>query len=130
MAKKKMKWNSSNPLYRWKMKQSKKPSKSKRTKKPKGVVNMVKRRKSRAKGKSYGTNKLMRGILPIGGLATGLLAGMAISALNKKLAPQVVPYQGKIVAGLVGGLPAVAGAFAEDMLSNKSTSSSGGVVYY
>lgn len=95
-------------------------------------VSMARRRTTRRTSRRSGVlggGKLMRGIFPIGGVLGLALAGVAAKTINDSVAPQVIPYQDKAAAFVVGGLPGVAGAFALDMLGKKGTTGTS-VAYY
>jgi len=97
--------------------------KVRKTKKKRGVLMArrrysTKRRVSR-RSSSMGGGKLMRGFLPVKGILGLALAGIAAKTVNDAVAPQIIPYQDKVAAFTVGGIPAVAGAFALEMFGKK-----------
>ena len=99
-------------------------------------VSTMARRKTRVtrrrRASSSLNNKLMNGVFPMKGLISQALAGIAVSEVSEQVAPKVIPYQNLIGAGLVGGLPGVAGAFAFNMLQGKGvTNTQGtGITFY
>jgi hypothetical protein len=83
-------------------------------------VQMAKKRSSR-KGSSFGGNKLMNGFIQPKGIIAKALLGVAVSELNDSFAPQMIPMQGVLLAGLVGGLPAAGAAYGVNTLQGKVT---------
>lgn len=109
-----------------------KPKKPKRTKK-RSVGFMARRKKSYSKkGNSVSGGKLMNGFFPMKGVLNKVLVGIAASEISEQMAPKVIPYQNLAVAGVVGGLPAVAGAFAFNMLQGKgaTNATNTGITFY
>ena len=92
------------------------------------------RRRSRKsysrKGSSMGGGKLMNGFFPTHGLLNKVLVGIAASEISESVAPKVIPYQNLAVAGIIGGLPGVAGAFAYNMLQEKGATNNTGITFY
>jgi len=111
-----------------------KPSKPKRTRNKRtkrGVQFMAKRRRStKRSGNSFGGNKLMNGFIQPKGILAKALMGVAISEISDSFAPQMLPYQGVILAGIVGGIPAAAGAFGVNTLQGKNVSKTSNVSAY
>lgn len=99
-----------------------KPSKPKRIKRKRiqRGVQMAKRRRTSRKGSSFGGNKLMNGFIQPKGIIQKVLLGVAVSELSDSFAPQMIPYQGVVLAGLVGGVPAAAGAYGVNTLQGKN----------
>lgn len=108
-----------------------KPKRSKRTRR--GLIMARRSRKSYSrKGSSMGGGKLMNGFFPMHGMLNKVLVGIAASEISEQVAPKVIPYQNLAVAGIVGGLPAVAGAFAFNMLQGKgaTNATNTGITFY
>lgn len=91
---------------------------------------MAKRRSTKRRGNSFGGNKLMNGFIQPKGMIAKALLGVAVSELSDSFAPQMIPYQGVILAGLVGGVPAAAGAFGVNTLQGKNVSKVSSVSAY
>lgn len=103
-----------------------KPKRPKKTKR-KGVNYMARRRstrKSYRRSSGLGSNKLMNGFFPVSGFIQKALVGAAASELSEAVAPKIIPYQNLAVAGAVGGVPGVAGAFLMNMLQGKGVTNS------
>lgn len=109
-----------------------KPKAPKRTRR--GLIMARRSRKSYSrKGSSgMGGGKLMNGFFPTHGLLNKVLVGIAASEISESVAPKVIPYQNLAVAGIVGGLPGVAGAFAYNMLQGKgaTNATNTGITFY
>lgn len=83
---------------------------------------------SRARRAYSSPNRLMRGMLPVGGVIGKVVTGVGVATLQEKFLPQVIPYQSVAAGFIVGGLPGAAGAFAKSMLvGNGAAIGSGGV---
>jgi len=115
-----------NGMWRFVKAGSKKVSSLTRPKKPKqvkrrGLIMARRGRKSYSKKGSSGMGggKLMNGFFPTHGLLNKVLVGIAASEISESVAPKVIPYQNLAVAGVVGGLPGIAGAFAMNMIQGK-----------
>lgn len=107
----------------------KKPKRSKR-KRTRGVF-MAKRRRTSKKSSSFGGgNKLMNGFIQPKGIIAKALLGIAVSELSDSFAPQMVPYQGAILAGIVGGVPAAAAAYGVNTLQGKNVKNVSSVSSY
>lgn len=102
-----------------------------------GVKRKVKtmaRRRSRARRvyararRAYSSpNRLMRGMLPVGGVIGKVVTGVGVATLQEKFLPQVIPYQSVAAGFIVGGLPGAAGAFAKSMLVGNGMQVNGGL---
>jgi hypothetical protein len=109
-----------------------KPSKPKRIKRKRtrGVF-MAKRRRTSKRGNSFGGgNKLMNGFIQPKGIIAKALLGIAVSELSDSFAPQMVPYQGALLAGLVSGVPGAAAAYGINTLQGKNVKNVGNAVTY
>jgi hypothetical protein len=112
MKRKKRAWNNTNPLFRYLQSKKNKTRKVKvKRKKSSGGFKMAKKRYHKKGSSVMSGGKLMNGFFKPKGLIANALIGMAAAELSDSVAPQVVPYQNLAVAGVVGGLPGVAGAF-------------------
>lgn len=92
----------------------------------------TKRRTTRRASSLLSGGKLMNGIFKVPGVFQKALLGLAVSEVSEQMAPKVVPYQNLAIAGVVGGLPGVAGAFLFNMLQGKGvTNTTGtGITFY
>jgi hypothetical protein len=119
MAKRKKRaWNMSNPLYRYLQGKKAKTVKVKVRKRTRGVQ-MAKKRYSKKRSTFGGSNKLMNGFIQPKGIIAKALLGVAVSELNDSFAPQMIPMQGILLAGLVGGIPAAGAAYGVNALQGK-----------
>ena len=71
--------------------------------------------------------KLMNGYFKLPQFIQKALVGVALSEVSEQMAPKIVPYQNLAVAGAVGGLPGVAGAFLFNMIQGKGVTNATGV---
>jgi hypothetical protein len=99
--------------------------------------NMARRRTTRKRTARRSSSlvsggKLMNGIFKVPVVFQKALLGLAVSEVSEQMAPQVVPYQNLAVAGAVGGLPGVAGAFLFNLIQGKGvTNTTGtGITFY
>lgn len=97
----------------------KKPSRPKRTRRVNIMARKRYSRKSIRRSSRMGGGKLMSGFIGLPPIFQKALVGAAASEISEAVAPKVIPYQNLAVAGIVGGLPGVAGAFAMNMLQGK-----------
>ena len=84
------------------------------------VTHMV-RRRARARSavrryRSAGGMTLTKGLFPVPKLLASALLGAGVANIQKRFAPQVIPYQGVAAGFVVGGVAGAAGAFASEML--------------
>lgn len=84
-------------------------------------VKPMARRRARARSavrryRSAGGMTLTKGLFPVPKLLASALLGAGVAAVQKRFAPQVIPYQGAAVGFAVGGVAGAAGAFASEML--------------
>lgn len=71
----------------------------------------------------------MTGFFRPRGILAAALLGVGASIIAQRVAPQVVPFQNLAVAGIVGGLPGVAGAYALQMFAGGG-GTTGGLTYF
>lgn len=109
---------------------------SRKLKKSRGV-SMVRRRsrrayaRPRARSRGITSNKLMKGIFPVGGIIASALVGAGIATLQEKFLPQMIPYQSALAGFAVGGVGGAAGALARDMVKGGTSAvGNGGVTGY
>lgn len=109
-----------------------KPHKSKRTRRVNIMARKRYSRKSSRRSSGMGGGKLMHGFLGLPPMIQKALVGAAASEISEAVAPKVIPYQNLAVAGIVGGLPGVAGAFAMNMLQGKgvTNATNTGITFY
>lgn len=94
------------------------------------------RRRSRKSysGRKGGKNLLMNGVMPQGGSLIGkVIMGVGVNILQKKYAPQVIPFQGEALSFAVAGAPGAVGAFASNMLLTQQVGTSAtqqGIKFY
>lgn len=114
-----------------KLKKPKKPSRIKRKVKRTRGVQMAKRRRISKRRSSFGgSNKLMNGFITPKGIVAKALLGIAVSELSDSFAPQMIPYQGTILAGVVGGVPAAAAAYGVNTLQGKNVKNVSSITAY
>ena len=104
----------------------------KRKLKKRRASNMVRRRTTRRRTARRSSSlvsggKLMNGYFKLPQFIQKALVGVAVSEVSEQMAPKVVPYQNLAVAGAVGGLPGVAGAFLFNMIQGKGVTNATGV---
>lgn len=80
---------------------------------------------ARARRSYSSSNRLMRGMLPMSSPINKALAGVGVAALQERVLPQVIPYQGVAIGFIIGGIPGAAGAFAKDLLTGGTAAAPG-----
>ena len=109
------------------------PKKAKRKAYSRGYT-MARRKKSYRRSSS-GRGKMKGALIGVGSAGTALIAGVGAAALNKRFAPQFIPFQGGLAGFGIGGLMGAVGGALHDFVGNvqvggSNTTASGGVKYY
>lgn len=118
MAKRKMAWGPSNPLYRWRQAHGRTAGK---TRTRRGGT-MAKRRSSRrSSGGGFG-----RAMFPVGGMLGSALLGLGAAAVAKRfIGAPLGGFTGAAAGFAVGGLGGAVGGYVHDNIGNVNNTNAG-----